>query len=257
MVPVRRAVGETDIPVGLAGDRPSSPIPRHRSRPITMSPRVIVTDDNAAAAAASVVTVAASGRISRARHDWPTNGQGGVAWNVIDFFSFYFSRRPLSVALAHTHHTARYLRPPRFAFFRVSFLPIYLSLIIIVILLFLLIYYYYYTFSLSTHTHTHIDNNIIYACPFSRYVRVRLWLLTLHVSLLYRSSASGNVVGRYIHLTLYRTSYNTTFMPAACFCVRGNKRFVYSSGRGRAHACLVSMCRGRVIFVRVHKIHHR
>lgn len=31
-VPDRRAVGETDIPVGLARDRPSSPLPRHRSR---------------------------------------------------------------------------------------------------------------------------------------------------------------------------------------------------------------------------------
>lgn len=80
----------------LARDRPSSPPPppsprftRHRVAPVIARH---CRRRRCRYRCRRRRRVAASGRLSRARQDWPTAGDGGVAWNVIDFFSLYISR---------------------------------------------------------------------------------------------------------------------------------------------------------------------
>jgi len=100
IVPVRRTAGKTDTPVGLERDRPSSPSPRHRVTTRHCHRRRRQRRCRRFGRNHSRRRVTASGRLSHARHDWPTDGHGGVAWNVIDFFLSIFR---VLLAPLHSH----------------------------------------------------------------------------------------------------------------------------------------------------------
>jgi len=137
----RAAAGETDTPVGLARDRPSSPSPRHRVTARHCRRR------------RRRRRVAASGRLSRSQHDWPKDGHGAWLGTWLIFFLCVFR-----VLLVPSHSRTRTITSVISVhcvspFSASLFFLLFLSLIIVVTYYYYFLYHYYFVitiFSLST-----------------------------------------------------------------------------------------------------------